>query len=507
MDAENFAKLTTILDLLDRYKKNLAQAVQLETPVQSQRVLRSGRTLSKRSTRSEGIFGFGNANDGPKPSDVVAHAQERRKTVNRAQTLLFRRRTRLRNSFPSLSEPTSKTVSISRLDDDLKDCVVSRGMMKIFESRQSTDKRSSRDSECEAQSDYLDYLTEKSFGPPDVDWEDPQWDAAAPSVSLENMKTEDYASLRPQILGQLFDKILDCLQNDFDELVGKLKEQNVHLKQDVISLRKKLQDAVETNDDQVQELKEMTDRIAYLETEGRELTRQLSTLETRIKAYQDNQKDLAKLEEEKQKLSVECASLQELIKKLTLQVSAQDSEKLSELAQELMTLKEKEEEIKSLKRDLSKKDRLLESINATLTTQPFPAALDSLRAADTASRQATPRGSFVHMFSSASSPRRTSVKNLLATPQFPSSEPGLSLATELQLSKLPSVTRRLVEVQAKLGSTLAELEALRESNESLRTELDQIRKEMEEKDAATQQKMQVHSSNRMGRGVLRVCCP
>lgn len=39
---------------------------------------------------------------------------------------------------------------------------------------------------------------------------------------------------------------------------------------------------------QVQELKEMTDRISYLETEGRELTRQLSTLEARIKAYQVN---------------------------------------------------------------------------------------------------------------------------------------------------------------------------------------------------------------------------
>lgn len=37
---------------------------------------------------------------------------------------------------------------------------------------------------------------------------------------------------------------------------------------------------------QVQELKEMTERISDLEAEGRELTRQLSTLEARIKAYQ-----------------------------------------------------------------------------------------------------------------------------------------------------------------------------------------------------------------------------
>ena len=36
------------------------------------------------------------------------------------------------------------------LDEDLKDCVVSRGMMRIFESRQDTNKRSSESSECEA---------------------------------------------------------------------------------------------------------------------------------------------------------------------------------------------------------------------------------------------------------------------------------------------------------------------------------------------------------------------
>lgn len=157
---------------------------------------------------------------------------------------------------------------------------------------------------------------------------------------------------------------------------------------------------------------------------------------------QDNQKDLLKLEEEKHTLSRECASLQELIKKLTLQVSAQDSQKVSELAQDLMTLKEKEKEIKSLKQQLSKKERLLESLNARLATQPFPSILESLRGAEAASRQATPRGSFGHLFSSVSSPRRTSVKHLLATPQPPSSEPGLSLATELQLTKIPSVTRR-----------------------------------------------------------------
>lgn len=64
MDAENFAKLTAILDLLDRYKKNLAQALQQEAPGRARSVLQAGRTLSKRSTRTEGLFGFGSGNEG-----------------------------------------------------------------------------------------------------------------------------------------------------------------------------------------------------------------------------------------------------------------------------------------------------------------------------------------------------------------------------------------------------------------------------------------------------------
>lgn len=50
---------------------------------------------------------------------------------------------------------------------------------------------------------------------------------------------------------------------------------------------------------------------------------------------------------------------------------------------------------------------------------------------------------------------------------------------------------RLVEVQEKLGATLAELDKLRESNESLRSELDKMRKELEDKEAATHQELQV----------------
>lgn len=44
------------------------------------------------------------------------------------------------------------------------------------------------------------------------------------------------------------------LQQDMKLHAFVCDAQNVHLKQDVISLRKKLQDAVETNDDQVNRL-------------------------------------------------------------------------------------------------------------------------------------------------------------------------------------------------------------------------------------------------------------
>ncbi|CDJ66863.1 myosin heavy chain, putative [Eimeria necatrix] len=497
MDAENFAKLTAILDLLDRYKKNLAQALQQEAPGRARSVLQAGRTLSKRSTRTEGLFGFGSGNEAHQQMDAVAHALERRKTIKRTQTLLLRRRTRVRRSFPSLSEPASKSVSISCLDEELQSCVASRGMLHMFGSNRSTDKQESDESDCDAQSDCLDYMSDRDVEPPDVDWEDSASQRRLSTCSLENMTTDDYTNLHPQVLGQLFDKILDYLQNDFDDLVGKLKEQNVHLKQDVISLRKKLQDAVETNDEQVQELKEMTERISDLEAEGRELTRQLSTLEARIKAYQENQKDLVKLEEEKHNLSRECAALQELIKKLTVQASTQDSQKVTELAHDLVTLKgttqAKDEEIKSLKRELDRKGRLLESLNVTLSTQQQAPTLESPRGGDVTSRQVTPRGSISHLFGAAPNPRRASVKQLLVTPQPVPAEPAVSLATELHLTKLGSMPRRLSEVQDKLRSTLAELDTVRQSNEELKAELTAIKKEMEERDAVSQQKLEERS--------------
>lgn len=122
--------------------------------------------------------------------DAVAHALERRKTIKRTQTLLLRRRTRVRRSFPSLSEPASKSVSISckslyscaphitwapglkallafilcpcfgrclthdadssGLDEELQSCVASRGMLHMFGSNRSTDKQESDESDCDA---------------------------------------------------------------------------------------------------------------------------------------------------------------------------------------------------------------------------------------------------------------------------------------------------------------------------------------------------------------------
>lgn len=45
------------------------------------------------------------------------------------------------------------------------------------------------------------------------------------TCSLENMTSADYNNLHPQVLGQLFDRILEYLQHDFEELVERLKEQ------------------------------------------------------------------------------------------------------------------------------------------------------------------------------------------------------------------------------------------------------------------------------------------
>lgn len=64
MDAENFAKLTAILDLLDLYKKTLTQAVSQEASGSDRQALNLGRALSRRSTRNGGIFGFGSTNAG-----------------------------------------------------------------------------------------------------------------------------------------------------------------------------------------------------------------------------------------------------------------------------------------------------------------------------------------------------------------------------------------------------------------------------------------------------------
>lgn len=43
--------------------------------------------------------------------------------------------------------------------------------------------------------------------------------------SLEHLPTDEYKNLHPQLLGQLFDRILEYLQKDFEELVERLKEQ------------------------------------------------------------------------------------------------------------------------------------------------------------------------------------------------------------------------------------------------------------------------------------------
>ena len=64
MDAENFSKLTAILDLLDRYKKTLTLAVTQDGhKIEKINTSYINKSISKRSTRN-GIFGFGSAHTG-----------------------------------------------------------------------------------------------------------------------------------------------------------------------------------------------------------------------------------------------------------------------------------------------------------------------------------------------------------------------------------------------------------------------------------------------------------
>ncbi|KAL8274591.1 hypothetical protein Esti_001494 [Eimeria stiedai] len=502
MDAENFTKLTTILDLLDHYKKSLAVAVSQETPSSQRRhAVQLSRTLSRRSTRtSAALFRYGSGASSTTPLTAVQEALERRKTLRRFQTLLSRRRTRLRTSFPSLSEPaSSKSVSLNCLDEMLQEHVVSRGLTHMFTGRSSkrAEALASKFSS-DLPGGVPDFISEPDADlAPDVDWEVRSEVRRLSTHSLENLTTEDCATLQPHVLGQLFDRIVEYLQHDFEDLLEKLKEQasNSHLKQDVVSLRKKLQDAVETNDEQVQELKEMTERISDLESEGRELSGQLTVLETRIKRYQENQKELLKVAEEKQALAKECAALQERLRELSLQVSTQDTQKVTELAHDIIALKgtsqAKDEEIKSLKRELERKERMLESLNLSLAAQQMP-PLESPRG-DLSSRQLTPRSSAGHLFAGFSNPRRVSVKHLLTAPGPTSPEHSLSLASELQLSSEASFSRGLSEVSDKLKDALAEVERLRASNQDLKEQLQQIREEMQEKDIAMASKLEERS--------------
>ncbi|KAL8440548.1 hypothetical protein Efla_003219 [Eimeria flavescens] len=508
MDAENFAKLTTILDLLDHYKKALSVALAQEAASQRRPALQLSRGLSRRSTRgAAGIFRYG-SNTTTSPRPAFEEALERRKTLKRFQTLLSRRRTRLRSSFPSFSEPeSSKSVSLSCLDEEMQERVASRGLLHLFTSRSTRlgEGGASADSS-ELKGDCPDFMSEPDIeAPPDVDWEVRSEVRRLSTHSLDNLTSEEMASMQPQVLSQLFDRILEYLQNDFEDLLEKLKEQamylfcclfvlllflqNSHLKQDVLSLKKKLEDAVETNDEQVQELKEMTERISDLETEGRELSSQLSVLETRITRYQEQEKELLKLAEEKRLLDRECASLRERLQELSSQATSEDTRRASELAHDLISLRgssqAKDEEIKSLKRELRRKERQLESFSVSLSTQQLQPSLESPRG-DLTSRQQTPRSSAGHLFSGLSpNPRRVSVKHLLtAPPPPPVQRQSVSLASELQLSSDDSLPRGLLEVTEKLKAALREVESLRESNQELRKQLLEIRAELDAKEAA-----------------------
>lgn len=157
--------------------------------------------------------------------------------------------------------------------------------------------------------------------------------------------------------------------------------------------------------------------------------------------FQDLQKELMKVEDEKSVLTRECADLQERLKEATLQVSSHDIQKAKDLAHDLATLKgttqAKDEEIKSLKRELERKTRLLESLNTTLANQQL-SSLESPRV-ESYSRQTTPRGSTGYLFASAANPRKLSLRQLMAASTTAvSGEGSVSLATELSVQRTVS---------------------------------------------------------------------
>ncbi|KFG44499.1 putative myosin heavy chain [Toxoplasma gondii GAB2-2007-GAL-DOM2] len=516
MDADNFRKLTAILDVLDRYRKSLTAASYQSCAVDKSRGRRFSRSPSvPRSSYagrlpSHSLFVRNSTvlkhhGDSRQMEDWPAtpvSTIQRKITMRRAKTLHVRRQPPVRASCPELPELQKLQADVSELDLRLQKMITSRGMEKCFDEAVAPEDEAKRQETFEAEA--VRKWSSLSDGDVFMDLDDSDDDSLRPDVvfsdsvgsvdlkSLAEMEFEevDLNHITPKVLGQLFDRVLDCLQLDFRDLIDKLKTQNGHLKQDLISMKKKLQDAVRTNDEQVQELKDMTERVADLGAETRELTRQLRLMESQLKKYAEQDREMQAMIREKLAWEAERQQLSAQIQKLTEELGTRDDgqrvvQLLGDLDRVEALNQEREEQLKTLTKNLEAKDREIESLTFDLMKQTTMAAPRR----DTRSSILSPRVSLE--FLAGSLPRRSTVARRHVQSRSSLPLAGASLAGELQLAtqeaeEKPAVTveehaQRLEDAHRKLEQALSDLHEATRVNDALRKSVSRLQRELDEK--------------------------
>ncbi|CBZ55028.1 putative myosin heavy chain [Neospora caninum Liverpool] len=612
MDADNFRKLTAILDVLDRYKKSLTAASFQGASGDRSRSRRISRSPSVRSARSgswmpaRSVFVGGGSTlkyharskqieDWP---ETTVAAIQRKMTIRRTKTLHARRQAAARLSCPELPHLQKLQVDLRELDSPLQAKVESRGLERWFSGPRAAQDDSETLEAFEGEgirkwaslsdgdvSLEVDLSDDDESVRPDVIFSDSVGSVDLKSLAELEFDEVDLDHITPKVLGQLFDRVLECLQLDFRDLIDKLKTQNGHLKQDIISMKKKLQDAVHTNDEQiikrshlaqaavdsgtmgcsflswifsslygsgrvsryryangdlrirmtpaafgdpgdgrafgkaffighglpagacrgsfhapselilflvqVQELKDMTERVADLRAETRELTRQLRLMESQLKKYAEQDREIQALVREKLAWEAERQQLSAQIQKLTQELGTRDDgtrllQLLGDFDRVEALNQEKEEQLKTLAKHLEAKDREIESLNLNLSMKQTAAAAPRR---DPRSSILSPRVSLE--FYSGTLPRRTTMARRHLV-ESRSSVPlvGASLAGELrqaaqETEEKPAVTveeyaQRLELARRKLDQAMAELETASHVNETLREKVTRLQGELDE---------------------------
>ncbi|PFH34043.1 putative myosin heavy chain [Besnoitia besnoiti] len=543
MDAENFRKLTAILDVLDRYKKSLAVASFQASPEKSfakyasrAPSLRGGKgsTWMPPSVLSDS---FGTIeHDVSRPASenwpvATAAAIQRKLTIRRAKTLQIRRQATVRASCPELPQIQGLQVDVdascgsrsrdlpahtargprpgwlhmsAELATPLREKVRSRGMVRCFSGplhserslqeslKASTSRRWASRSEGDVTEEAVDSDDDESLRP-DIVFTDSVASLDVKSLSELDFDDVDLEQITPKMLGQLFDRIMECLQVDFKDLIDKVKAQNGHLKQDIISMKKKLQDAVDTNDDQVQELKDMTERVADLQAEVRELKRQLSLLEAQLQKYAEQDREMQALMHEKAAWEAERHKLTVRVQKLTQELGTRDDgQRLWQLLRDFDCLEalnqEKEERLKTLAKHLEAKEREIESLNLNLSMQQNTPTTPRR---EPRSSLVSPRVSFEYYSSSLGRRSTVARRHIADTMALGPVAPAPSLAGELREaiqeeeekpgSRVEAYVKQLEEVQRKLDNALADLEEASRTNDQLRNDVRCLQMELEEK--------------------------